>query len=124
MLAFSNDYYGLIFRATQSVELFCAYILMDKCRKREEYINRMVENLPLLRTATSLTQEQLAEKVGVSRQTIIAIEKKKRCLSWTLYLALIAIFIANEKSNELIRNLKIFDILELQCESGGNEIGY
>ena len=97
---------------------------MDKCRKREEYINRMAENLPLLRTATSLTQEQLAEKVGVSRQTIIAIEKKKRCLSCTLYLALIAIFIANEKSNELIRNLKIFDILELQCESGGNDIGY
>lgn len=27
MLAFSNDYYGLIFRATQSVELFCAYII-------------------------------------------------------------------------------------------------
>ena len=26
MLAFSNDYYGLIFRATQSVELFCAYL--------------------------------------------------------------------------------------------------
>ena len=26
MLAFSNDYYGMIFRATQSVELFCAYI--------------------------------------------------------------------------------------------------
>ena len=25
MLAFSNAYYGLIFRATQSVELFCAY---------------------------------------------------------------------------------------------------
>ena len=27
MLAFSNDYYGLIFRATQSVELFCTYLL-------------------------------------------------------------------------------------------------
>lgn len=26
MLAFSNDYYGFIFRATQSVELFCAFI--------------------------------------------------------------------------------------------------
>ncbi len=26
MLAFSNDYYGFIFRATQSVELFCAYL--------------------------------------------------------------------------------------------------
>ena len=27
MLAFSNDYYGMIFRATQSVELFCAYVI-------------------------------------------------------------------------------------------------
>lgn len=27
MLAFSNDYYGFIFRATQSVELFCAYFV-------------------------------------------------------------------------------------------------
>ena len=29
MPAFSNDYYGLIFRATQSVELFCAYETME-----------------------------------------------------------------------------------------------
>ena len=26
MLAFSIDYYGIFFRATQSVELFCAYL--------------------------------------------------------------------------------------------------
>ena len=26
MLAFSNDYYGFIFRVTQSVELFCTYL--------------------------------------------------------------------------------------------------
>jgi hypothetical protein len=30
MLAFSNDYYGMIFRATQSVELFCAYVNTDE----------------------------------------------------------------------------------------------
>ena len=29
MLAFSNDYYGMIFRATQSVELFCAYPIKE-----------------------------------------------------------------------------------------------
>ena len=29
MLAFSIDYYGMIFRATQSVELFCAYETME-----------------------------------------------------------------------------------------------
>ena len=30
MLAFSIDYYGMIFRATQSVELFCAYEGTDR----------------------------------------------------------------------------------------------
>ena len=30
MLAFSNDYYGFIFRVTQSVELFCTYLLSGK----------------------------------------------------------------------------------------------
>ena len=29
MLAFSNDYYGFIFRVTQSVELFCTYRKQD-----------------------------------------------------------------------------------------------
>ena len=30
MLAFSIDYYRIFFRATQSVELFCAYLLEAK----------------------------------------------------------------------------------------------
>ena len=34
MLAFSNDYYGFIFRATQSVELFCAYTEKDMVEKK------------------------------------------------------------------------------------------
>ena len=37
MLAFSNDYYGMIFRATQSVELFCAY---EKVALERAYIER------------------------------------------------------------------------------------
>lgn len=32
-------------------------------------------NLPVLRKAAKFTQQQLADKVGVTRQTIIAIEK-------------------------------------------------
>ena len=38
MLAFSNDYYGIIFRATQSVELFCAYERDSKIILRIEEI--------------------------------------------------------------------------------------
>ena len=32
MLAFSNDYYGFIFRVTQSVELFCTYDICEKLK--------------------------------------------------------------------------------------------
>ena len=39
MLAFSNDYYGMIFRATQSVELFCAYI--EDADKRQEELDKL-----------------------------------------------------------------------------------
>ena len=53
MLAFSNDYYGMIFRATQSVELFCAYYTLAKqmaaiqrrCKKIE---SRLSLNQPLV----------------------------------------------------------------------------
>lgn len=38
MLAFSNDYYGLIFRATQSVELFCAYLYTPPIQKNTQNI--------------------------------------------------------------------------------------
>ena len=35
MLAFSNDYYGFIFRVTQSVELFCTYNKIGQLRKNQ-----------------------------------------------------------------------------------------
>ena len=38
MLAFSNDYYGFIFRVTQSVELFCTY------KKTKGYSNKLKIN--------------------------------------------------------------------------------
>lgn len=37
----------------------------------------MKNNLKVYRVMNSLTQEQLGEKVGVSRQTVIAIESNK-----------------------------------------------
>ena len=48
MLAFSNDYYGFIFRATQSVELFCAYELkvtnIQLKHLGRYYANRRIHN--------------------------------------------------------------------------------
>ena len=38
---------------------------------------KLANHLREIRTQRNLTQEQLAEKVGVTRQTIISIEKSK-----------------------------------------------
>ena len=45
MLAFSNDYYGMIFRATQSVELFCAYFTTDPNIENPILLISMVEDV-------------------------------------------------------------------------------
>ena len=42
MLAFSNDYYGFIFRATQSVELFCAYLLKPTEIKPKDILSSFI----------------------------------------------------------------------------------
>jgi len=76
---------------------------------QDEHIERMTVKLPVLRVVVGLTQEQLAKKLGVSRQTIVAIENGKRPLSWSLYLAMVLIFMQNKDSNRLMESLELFD---------------
>ena len=66
MLAFSNDYYGFIFRATQSVELFCAYPLSDNHKE-----------LSTISEEAMLDRESILEKVrnGVANQIDTGSEK-------------------------------------------------
>lgn len=75
---------------------------------QSEYIEKMVDNLPILRAAASFSQAELAEHVGVSRQTIIAVERKSRPLAWTLCLAMAFVFSKNKKSRDLMDKLSIF----------------
>ena len=57
------------------------------------YINRMLSNtLKQLRSERALTQQQLAEAIGVIRQTIIAIEQNKYQPSVVLALKLAEFF--------------------------------
>ena len=75
---------------------------------RNAYVTKMTENLALLRTSISLTQERLAELIGLSRFTLIAIEKKQRTMTWNTFLSLILVFRANEKSRILMETLGIY----------------
>lgn len=75
---------------------------------QDEFISRIIKNLPVLRASVDLTQEQLGVKLGVSRQTIVAIENGKSPLTWSLYLAMVCVFGLYEESRNLLEKLELF----------------
>lgn len=65
---------------------------MKKNLLNEELISNFTKNLRNLRQGANWTQEELAQRVGVTRQTIISIENGKTLPSKTLFIALVGIF--------------------------------
>lgn len=75
---------------------------------RDEIITNMAENLPLLRMKSGFTQEKLAEMIGISRQTLIAIENKKRQMPWNTFLACLLVFNQNNDTKKLMELYGIY----------------
>lgn len=76
--------------------------------QKELLIKNMTENLPTLRKKLDISQEELSEKIGVSRSTIAGIENKKRTMSWNMFLSLLLIFIKNEDTDKLLNVMGIY----------------
>lgn len=57
--------------------------------EQEILIAHMVDRLPALRKKYGISQTELGEKIGLSRQTISAIERKTTPLTWTTMLAIL-----------------------------------
>lgn len=75
--------------------------------RKEYYLNKLIENLPVLRAKLQLSQQELANVLGVSRQQIVAIENGKRNMSWNIFLSLLLIFSRNKETKEMLR---FFDV--------------
>ena len=75
---------------------------------KDKLIRNMTDNLPMLRTRLGLTQEELANKIGVSRSTILAIENNQREMTWNTFLSLMLLFTKNETTNKLLKVLDIY----------------
>ncbi len=66
-------------------------------------IQEFCHNLKLLRQNAGWTQEELANKVGVSRQTITSIENRKLLPSLTLFIAVASIFVVGAAFNPVLK---------------------
>lgn len=75
---------------------------------REILIDKMTENLPVLRKKLKLSQEKLAKFIGSSRYTVMLIETKKRRMTWNTFLSLVLLFDKNEETAVLLKALEIY----------------
>ena len=86
----------------------------DMATTQAEYLEKMVKHLPALRAVIRITQRELASKIGITRQSMMAIETGKRPLQWSNYLALVLVFYHYEDTKKMMESFELFDANILQ----------
>ena len=76
--------------------------------EKADFIEKLSKELMFLRTKAGVSQEDLAEILGVSRQTYGSFERKTRTMTWNTYLSLILFFDNNHLTHNLLRSMGIF----------------
>lgn len=99
--------------------------------EKEELIQTLTGTLPVLRAAIGISQGEIAEYIGVSRQTYCAFEIGKRQMSWNTFLSLFLFFISNAETNNLLKTKKgfitqVYKVLQYESEqkSEQNSVQY
>jgi len=70
--------------------------------KKKELISTLTNELKVLRAKVGITQQELAERLGVSRQTYGMIENKTQDMNWSQYLALTFLFRNNDDTAKIL----------------------
>lgn len=77
--------------------------LMDQINK-EELIDKLIHELPILRAHIDMTQDEISEIAGLSRQTYSVLETRKRKMTWSNFMALLFVFYFNPATKNEIED--------------------
>lgn len=77
--------------------------------RKNEYIETLTSELPVLRARLHISQADLARGVGISRQTYSLIETGKQQMTWVTFMATIAFFSGSEKTR---RDLVVLGLID------------
>ena len=69
---------------------------------KRDLISRLTYDLPVLRVRLGISQAELAEMIGVSRQTYNSLETGKKEMTWTTFVALLAVFQNNPETKKML----------------------
>ena len=70
--------------------------------EKKKLCANMAVNMPALRAKAGLSQDELADRLGFSRQTISAIENGKRKMQWSTFTAIALFFLKDNEISELM----------------------
>lgn len=84
---------------------------------KEKLIDKFVYEMPILRKRLDMSQDDIGEIVGISRQTYSGIETRKRKMTWSNYMALLFFFYFNPATRDAVESAGIFpdELKEAMC---------
>jgi DNA-binding XRE family transcriptional regulator len=84
---------------------------------RDEIIMQVSEKLRLIRTEAGYTQDKMAEIIGVSKKTLVQIEKGRVLANWSTAVSICALFRETETVQYLFGNEPL-EVLETVAREG------
>lgn len=79
-----------------------------KEEEKDRYIDTLKDNLTALRVKAGISQVDLCNIIGVSRQTYSAIETGRKRMMWPTYLTLIYFFDSISETREMLRASSVY----------------
>ena len=77
--------------------------------RKQELCKILASNLATLRTKANMKQDELAERLGLSRQNISAIENGKHEMQWSTFSLLVMFFSKNIELKQIMVAMGIID---------------
>ena len=93
---------------------FGEFMISEKWQINKDYKNISIailqDNLSALRAKAGINQEELANIIGISRQTYYAYETKKQTMNWNTFMATIFFFHKINSTSTMLNELKVYPI--------------
>lgn len=92
--------------------------------RKDELIDKLGAELQVLRIKAGLSQEELANIIGLSRQTYNSVESKRRKMSWRTCFPLLMYFDNNPRTHDLLRALQVYPLEFVEVKISNDEKSY
>lgn len=82
--------------------------------EKKMLLQKFTEDIPAIRKSLNMSQSELGNKVGVSRQSISSIERGIVPLTWDMLLAIMMVVMVNDEQlyNQVIVNNNLEDVIK------------